>query len=122
MPRAYNRVRGQAWAMWEASGRTLKLREIAEKLQIPTATIRTWKYRDVWDGERCISLNGRRATKKRRGGQPGNKNAAGAGAPRGNINAVKHGAYSRSPLAIRTHIENTEDGTMTMRYTANKDR
>ena len=34
-------------------------------------------------------------TNRRRGGQPGNRNAAGHGAPRGNQNALKHGLYER---------------------------
>lgn len=33
--------------------------------------------------------------KKKRGGQPGNKNAVGHGAPKGNQNATKHGLFSR---------------------------
>ena len=36
---------------------------------------------------------------RKRGGQPGNKNAAGAGAPHGNRNAETHGAYSTVRLA-----------------------
>jgi uncharacterized protein YjcR len=31
---------------------------------------------------------------RKRGGQPGNTNAVGHGAPYGNLNAVKHGIYS----------------------------
>ena len=121
-------MRGQAWAMWEASGRTLKLCEIAENLKVPAPTVRTWKHRDIWDkkNERSTPKKERSAPndtpKRKRGAQPGNKNAVGAGAPLGNINAVKHGVYSMNPLGIRTYIETDEDGAMTIRYVADKDR
>ena len=36
-------------------------------------------------------------TKRKRGGQPGNKNAVGHGAPLGNKNAFRHGLYERWP-------------------------
>lgn len=39
-------------------------------------------------------LQNKRITgKRRRGGQPGNRNAVGHGAPRGNKNALKHGLW-----------------------------
>jgi uncharacterized protein YjcR len=43
--------------------------------------------------------------KRRRGGQPGNKNAVGHGAPRGNKNAFKHGAYERLTIDTMTDDE-----------------
>ena len=36
--------------------------------------------------------------KRKRGGQPGNRNAVGHGAPWGNTNAYKHGVYERLKL------------------------
>ena len=83
-------------------------------------TLRNWKAADRWDDA---------LPKKRRGGQPGNRNSAGkknaagshAGAPAGNKNAEKDGAYStvffdmlsdaereivqQTPLGSRTALE-----------------
>lgn len=44
--------------------------------------------------------------KRKRGGQPGNKNAVGnrGGAPYGNQNAVKHGGYRKAHLAFAVHL------------------
>jgi len=49
MPPARNPARNQARAIWEDSGGTLKLREIAEQLNVPEATVRAWKTKDDWD-------------------------------------------------------------------------
>lgn len=59
------------------------VKEIAEKLNVKTQNIYSWKKRDEWD-------------KKLKGGAPlGNKNAIGnkGGAPEGNLNGLKHGNY-----------------------------
>jgi uncharacterized protein YjcR len=73
-------------------GEDVSLRELAESLGVNYKTLRVWKGKDQWD----------QAVPRKRGGQPGNqnskghKNAAGshAGAPNGNKNAEKDGAYS----------------------------
>ena len=62
-----------------------KLIEISELLRIPEGTIRSWKNRYDWDN---ATLQKKRNVAKRKGGQPGNKNALGAGAPENNKNAV----------------------------------
>ena len=67
-----------------------KLIEISELLQIPEGTIRSWKNRYKWD---CNVANSKRNVAKRKGGQPGNKNALGAGAPERNKNAVTTGEF-----------------------------
>jgi uncharacterized protein YjcR len=82
-------IRERARDMWEFPGSTMKLCEIAETLQVPATTVRSWKSRYGWDGSERDGKH-----KRRRGGQPGNKNAVGAGAPLGNINAVVTGAYT----------------------------
>ena len=69
-------------------------KELAEKAGVPDrglldSTIRKWKSLDGWQA----ALD-KQKSKRRRGGQPGNKNAVGAGAPIGNRNAETHGAYS----------------------------
>src|SRR5699024_1552860 len=67
-------------------GEKINLSELAAKYGVNYDTLRHWKTRDKWDSQ----------VKRRRGGQPGNRNAAGntGGAPRGNKNAEKDGAYS----------------------------
>ena len=75
----------------------MKLVEIASQLNVSEGTVRSWKNRYNFDGKSTATLqkNNRNVAKKKRGGQPGNKNAVGHGAPRGNQNATKHGLFSR---------------------------
>lgn len=75
----------------------MKLVEIASQLNVSEGTVRSWKNRYNFDGKSTATLqkNNRNVAKKKRGGQPGNKNAVGHGAPKGNQNAVKHGLFSR---------------------------
>lgn len=104
MPRERNPARDQAREMWEASGRSLKLCDIAERLKVPEATVRAWKSKDRWEAQTSKknernapkknaerSDGKRNAPKRKPGGQPGNTN--GKGAPPGNVRAVTHGAY-----------------------------
>lgn len=74
-------------------GELVDLRELAEGLGVNYQTLRNWKSADEWE---------KAEQKKKRGGQPGNRNSAGhknaagshKGAPAGNHNAEKDGAYS----------------------------
>ena len=74
-------------------GESVDLRELAEGLGVNYQTLRNWKSADAWE---------KAEPKRKRGGQPGNRNSAGhknaagshAGAPAGNKNAEKDGAYS----------------------------
>ena len=74
-------------------GEEVSLRVLAGELGVSYQTLRNWKAADKWDEA---------LPKKKRGGQPGNqnskgkRNAAGShdGAPPGNKNAEKDGAYS----------------------------
>ena len=70
-----------------------KLIEISDLLKIPEGTIRSWKNRYDWDN---ATLQKKRNVAKRKGGQPGNKNAAGnrgGAAPENNKNAVTTGEF-----------------------------
>lgn len=69
----------------------LKLVEIASQLNLPEGTIRRWKCTHKWDSERS-DKNSERSERKK-GGQPGNKNAVGG--PIGNKKAEKHGLFSK---------------------------
>lgn len=85
-------------------GEKVDLRELAEGLGVNYQTLRNWKATDEWE---------KALPKKKRGGQPGNgnskghKNAAGShkGAPEGNKNAEKDGAYSKVFLDMLTDDE-----------------
>ena len=73
----------------------LKLVEIASQLNLPEGTVRRWKSTHKWDSERSDKKSERSERKK--GGQPGNRNAAGHGGtgPPGNKNAEKYGFFSK---------------------------
>lgn len=79
-------------------------KKLAEKYDISMNTIKSWIKRYGWskmkkqgapseDEGAPSDVQG--APRKKRGGQPGNKNAVGHGAPKGNQNAMKHGLFSR---------------------------
>lgn len=72
-----------------------KLVEIASQLNLPEGTVRRWKSTHKWDNER--SDNNANVRNRKKGGQPGNKNAVGndGGAPEQNKNAEKHGLFSK---------------------------
>lgn len=67
-----------------------KLVEIASQLNLPEGTVRRWKSTHKWDNERSDKQSERSERKK--GGQPGNKNATG---PPGNSNAEKFGFFRK---------------------------
>lgn len=110
----------------------IKLTDIAKKLDVPEGTVRSWKNRGKWgekssSNEKCnvAKKDGKgNATlqKKKHGGQPGNKNAAGhtSSIPKRNKNAEKHGAYSRLYFAdidedewdLISCMEDTEEGQL----------
>ena len=77
----------------KAKGGTVSLSELAGELGVAYQTLRNWKVKDKWDEA---------LPPKKRGGQPGNQNSKGkrnaaghhCGAPKGNKNAEKDGAYS----------------------------
>ena len=94
MPRARSPKRDEAYQLWLASEGKKKLKDIAAELGVSETQIRKWKNQDKWNGNVTNQMKGN-VTKRKRGGQPGNKNAVGHGAPKGNQNAVKHGLFSR---------------------------
>ena len=79
-------ARAEYIARMEKDGE-VNLRQLADDLHLKYDTVRRWKAKDGW---------GPPAPRKP-GGQPGNKNAVGnpgGGAPVGNENAMKDGAYA----------------------------
>lgn len=89
MARERRPERDLAFELFRKSKGRLEVKEIAEKVKVKPAAVSQWKYRDRWDDK---------LKEKRRGGQFGNKNAEGAGAPKGNKNAETHGGYSSIDL------------------------
>ena len=71
----------------------LKLIEISKRLELPEGTVRRWKSTYKWDHERSDKKSER--SNRNKGGQPGNKNASGHGAPKKNSNAEKHGLFRK---------------------------
>lgn len=69
----------------------LKLIDISKQLGVPEGTVRRWKCTHKWDSERSNKKSERSERKK--GGQPGNKNAVGG--PPGNKKAEKYGFFSK---------------------------
>ncbi len=67
-------------------------KELAEKYDVSLNTIKSWVKRYGWSG---LKKNQGAPRKRKRGGQPGNKNAVGHGAPVGNKNAEKYGFFSK---------------------------
>lgn len=98
MPRQRSPNRDKAKIMYLESNGSLKLKDIADKLEIKDSQVRKWKSQDKWDEELKGALPKTKSnvTKRKKGGQTSNKNAVGNSggfAPKGNINAIKHGAY-----------------------------
>lgn len=93
MARPRSPGRDKARQLWLESGKSRQLKSIAEELQVSEEQVRKWKNQDKWD---LVTLpNGNGNVTKRKGGQPGNKNAGGHGAPKKNNNAEKHGLFRK---------------------------
>ena len=92
-------VRQQAEVDYESG---MKYKEIAEKYGVTINTVKSWKTRYQWsrgDKKGVHTKKKKVCTQKQRekGGQPGNRNAAGHGGtgPPGNKNAEKYGFFSK---------------------------
>jgi len=90
-PRSPNR--DIAKRLWLGSGKHRPLKDIAQELQISEEQVRKWKNQDKWDKVTLPNVNSNVTNQK--GGQPGNKNAAGHGGtgPPRNKNAIKTGEF-----------------------------
>ena len=99
MPRARSPSREKAHELWLASGKKRLLKDIAAELGVSETLVRKWKNQDGWEKVTLLKEDKQKkgnVTKTgKRGGQLGNKNAAGHGAPPGNKNHHKHGIYER---------------------------
>lgn len=93
MPRPRDPNRDQAFEIYRKSGGNIDLVEIASQLNLSPGTIRGWKSKDDWENRLNGTLQKNTERSKRKGGQPGNKNAVGHGAPEKNKNAVTTGEF-----------------------------
>ncbi|NLY44635.1 MAG: terminase [Tissierella sp.] len=82
----------------------MKQKDIAEKYNISINTLKSWIKRYKWSEEKK-NYNNKGAPKKKKGAPLNNENAKGYGAPEGNLNAIKHGAYQ----SIYADMLNTEE-------------
>ena len=74
----------------------MKYKDIAEKYGVTLNTVKSWKVRYGWNKKGVHTKSEKVCTLKRKhGGQPGNKNAVGHGAPSKNKNAEKFGFFSK---------------------------
>ena len=71
----------EAFKLFKDSGGKITSKEIAEKLDISVNTINSWRAKEKWRNK----IKGQF--------EPGNKKAVGHGAPKGNLNRLKHGEY-----------------------------
>ena len=100
MPRARSPNRDKAFQLWIESQGRKSLQDIAAELGVKPEQVRSWKHADQWDAQtKKVTLpNGKgHVVKRKQGGQRGNRNAVGnnGGAPVGNKNNCRHGAYER---------------------------
>lgn len=100
MPRARSPNRDKAFQLWIESQGRKSLQDIAAELGVKPEQVRSWKHADQWDAQtKKVALpNGKgHVVKRKQGGQRGNRNAVGnnGGAPVGNKNNFRHGAYEQ---------------------------
>ena len=93
MARPRSPGRDKARQLWLESVKSRLLKSIAEELQVSEEQVRKWKNQDKWDKVTLPNENSN--ITKQKGAQPGNKNAAGHGAPKKNSNAEKHGLFRK---------------------------
>ena len=90
MGRNRNPERDKSLQRYLDSDGQISTKELAQLAAVPEARIRKWKSEDNWD-------EALKNKPRKRGGQKGNKNAAGkTPAKKGNKNAVTHGAFAQA--------------------------
>lgn len=92
MPRERNPNCDRAHEIYRQHDGKITNREIARQLGEDEKVIAVWKSRYKWN---VVQQTPERCTTRRKGGQPGNKNAVGHGAPKGSRNAEKFGFFSK---------------------------
>lgn len=92
MGRLRNPERDLSLQRYIKAGGEISTAELAKAAGVPESRIRKWKSEDKWE-------EALKKQPKKRGGQKGNKNAAGkTPAKNGNKNAVTHGAFAQAGI------------------------
>ena len=92
MPRKRSQNRDKAYELYKDHGGNITNREIANLLGEDEKVVAVWKSRDRWN---VVQQTEKSCTTNKKGGQLGNKNAVGHGAPKNNNNAEKHGLFRK---------------------------
>lgn len=91
MARVRSPNRDKAYEIYKERNGNIDLVVIANTLGISAGTVRGWKNKDSWESKLNGTFhNNKERSKKKKGGQPGNKNATG---PPGNKHAIKTGEF-----------------------------
>lgn len=101
MPRAPNDKAVQAEKLFDSG---MAMADIARRLEVSAATVRSWKSRYGWGDQQkrkrsAANKENAASQKRKRGGQPGNQNSKGVSKGKGNPHPnpppdrTKHGAY-----------------------------
>ena len=107
MARPRTPQRDKAKELYLKSGGKISTKELVAAVGVDAGRIRKWKSLDKWEE----ALESR---PKKRGGQPGNKNAAGSTpAKQGNKNAVTHGAFAH--VGIEDLTEEQQEAILAMK-------
>ena len=99
MKRKRSEARDRAYMLWQESGGTMPLKDIADALHVQPSKVRKWKSLDGWSIEATLHDEEEKSSGEivcRKIGAPiGNKNSVGhkSSTPRRNANAVKTGEY-----------------------------
>lgn len=99
MPKSRSPNREAAFLLWLNSRGERTLQDIADELGVSAEQVRSWKSRDRWKlrVNEFPAPDGKGVVRKRKpGGQIGNK----GGAPKGNQNNFRHGAYAEVMLRL----------------------
>ena len=112
MARQQNENRIKAKQVFLDSDGLISNQELAEALEVKPEQIRKWKCIDKWS----VALEEK---PKKKGGQKGNQNAKGFGAPMRNKNAETHGAYSTVYFDELTEDEKILINSITLNSTEN---
>lgn len=102
MARPRKPERDEAKKLYLKSGGKISAKELAAAVGVDDGRIRKWKSLDKWE-------DALQKQPKKKGGQPGNKNAAGSTpAKQGNKNAVTHGAFAHVGIEDLTEEQQEE--------------
>lgn len=99
MKRKHSEARDRAYMLWQESGGTMPLKDIADALHVQPSKVRKWKALDKWSIDELLHEDKEKSPVEivcRKIGAPiGNKNSVGhkSSTPKRNSNALKTGEY-----------------------------